>query len=47
MLNQEVTRQAHIIAYIDDFKLMLILAMVGSGLGGPHRGLQDKRGLTS
>jgi MFS transporter, DHA2 family, multidrug resistance protein len=28
MLNQEVTRQAHIIAYIDDFKLMLILAIV-------------------
>jgi MFS transporter, DHA2 family, multidrug resistance protein len=28
MLNQEVTRQAQIIAYIDDFKLMLILAIV-------------------
>jgi MFS transporter, DHA2 family, multidrug resistance protein len=28
MLDQEVTRQAHIIAYIDDFKLMLVLAIV-------------------
>jgi DHA2 family multidrug resistance protein len=28
MLNQEVTRQATIIAYIDDFKLMLILAII-------------------
>jgi DHA2 family multidrug resistance protein len=28
MLDQEVTRQAQIIAYIDDFKLMLILAIV-------------------
>jgi MFS transporter, DHA2 family, multidrug resistance protein len=28
MLNQEVTRQAHIIAYMDDFKLMLILTIV-------------------
>jgi DHA2 family multidrug resistance protein len=28
MLNQEVTRQAEVIAYIDDFKLMLILAIV-------------------
>jgi DHA2 family multidrug resistance protein len=28
MLNEEVTRQARIIAYIDDFKLMLILAIV-------------------
>jgi DHA2 family multidrug resistance protein len=28
MLNQEVTRQAQIIAYIDDFKLMLILAIL-------------------
>jgi MFS transporter, DHA2 family, multidrug resistance protein len=27
-LNQEVTRQAEIIAYIDDFKLMLVLAIV-------------------
>ena len=27
MLDQEVTRQAHIIAYIDDFKLMLVLAI--------------------
>ncbi len=28
MLNQEVTRQAQIIAYIDDFKLMLVLAII-------------------
>jgi DHA2 family multidrug resistance protein len=28
MLNEEVTRQAAIIAYIDDFKLMLVLAIV-------------------
>ncbi len=28
MLDQEITRQARIIAYIDDFKLMLILAIV-------------------
>jgi DHA2 family multidrug resistance protein len=28
MLNQEVTRQAAIIAYIDDFKLMLVLAVI-------------------
>ena len=28
MLNHEVTRQAAIIAYIDDFKLMLILAII-------------------
>ena len=28
MLNQEITRQSQIIAYIDDFKLMLILAIV-------------------
>jgi DHA2 family multidrug resistance protein len=28
MLNQEVTRQAQIIAYVDDFKLMLVLAIV-------------------
>ena len=27
-LNEEITRQAQIIAYIDDFKLMFILAMV-------------------
>jgi DHA2 family multidrug resistance protein len=27
MLNEEITRQASIIAYIDDFKLMLILAL--------------------
>lgn len=28
MLNQEITRQSQMIAYIDDFKLMLILAIV-------------------
>jgi len=28
LLNQEVTRQARIIAYIDDFKLMLVLAII-------------------
>ncbi|WP_254073122.1 DHA2 family efflux MFS transporter permease subunit [Acidisphaera sp. S103] len=28
MLNEEITRQAQIIAYVDDFKLMLILAIV-------------------
>jgi DHA2 family multidrug resistance protein len=28
LLNQEVTRQARIIAYLDDFKLMLILAII-------------------
>jgi MFS transporter, DHA2 family, multidrug resistance protein len=28
MLNEEVTRQARIIAYMDDFKLMLILAII-------------------
>lgn len=28
MLNHEVTRQAQIISYVDDFKLMLILAVV-------------------
>jgi DHA2 family multidrug resistance protein len=28
LLNQEVTRQAAIIAYIDDFKLMLVLAII-------------------
>ncbi|HEX3994755.1 MAG TPA: DHA2 family efflux MFS transporter permease subunit [Acetobacteraceae bacterium] len=28
MLNQEITRQSQIIAYMDDFKLMLILAIV-------------------
>jgi len=27
LLNEEVTRQARIIAYIDDFKLMLVLAI--------------------
>ena len=28
MLNPEITRQARIIAYIDDFKLMLVLAVL-------------------
>jgi len=28
MLNQEITRQARIIAYVDDFKLMLVLAVL-------------------
>ena len=28
LLNEEVTRQARIIAYIDDFKLMLVLAVI-------------------
>jgi DHA2 family multidrug resistance protein len=28
MLNEEITRQAQIIAYVDDFKLMLVLAIV-------------------
>ena len=28
MLNMEVTHQATIIAYIDDFKLMLVLAII-------------------
>jgi DHA2 family multidrug resistance protein len=28
MLNQEITRQARIIAYVDDFKLMLVLAIL-------------------
>ena len=28
MLDQEVTRQATIIAYVDDFKLMLVLAII-------------------
>ena len=28
LLNQEVTRQARIIAYVDDFKLMLVLAII-------------------
>jgi DHA2 family multidrug resistance protein len=28
MLNQEITRQAQIIAYIDDFKVMLVLAII-------------------
>ena len=27
MLNEEITRQASTIAYVDDFKLMLILAV--------------------
>jgi DHA2 family multidrug resistance protein len=42
MLNQEVTRQATIIAYIDNFKLMLVLAIVVTPLllltrGSPAR----------
>jgi DHA2 family multidrug resistance protein len=42
MLNQEVTRQAAIIAYIDDFKLMLVLAIIVTPLllltrGSPTR----------
>jgi len=28
LLNQEITRQARIIAYVDDFKLMLVLAVI-------------------
>jgi DHA2 family multidrug resistance protein len=28
MLNEVVTHQARIIAYIDDFKLMLVLAII-------------------
>jgi DHA2 family multidrug resistance protein len=28
LLNHEVTRQARIIAYVDDFKLMLVLAII-------------------
>jgi DHA2 family multidrug resistance protein len=28
LLNEQVTRQATIIAYIDDFKLMLVLAII-------------------
>ncbi len=28
MLNEEVTRQARVIAYMDDFKLMLVLAII-------------------
>ena len=42
LLNQEVTRQASIIAYIDDFKLMLVLAVIVTPLllltrGSPAR----------
>ena len=42
MLNQEVTRQATIIAYVDDFKLMLVLAIIVTPLllltrGAPAR----------
>jgi MFS transporter, DHA2 family, multidrug resistance protein len=42
MLDQEVTRQAAIIAYIDDFKLMLVLAIIVTPLllftrGSPAR----------
>jgi DHA2 family multidrug resistance protein len=32
MLNAEITRQAQIIAYIDDFKLMLLLAIISAPL---------------
>ena len=28
MLDQEITRQARIIAFVDDFKLMLVLAII-------------------
>ena len=28
LLNEEVTRQARIIAYVDDFQLMLVLAII-------------------
>jgi DHA2 family multidrug resistance protein len=28
MLDHEITRQAQIIAYVDDFKLMLVLAII-------------------
>jgi DHA2 family multidrug resistance protein len=28
MLNEQITRQARVIGYIDDFKLMLVLAIV-------------------
>jgi MFS transporter, DHA2 family, multidrug resistance protein len=42
MLNREVTRQAAIIAYVDDFKLMLVLAIIVTPLllltrGSPAR----------
>jgi len=42
MLDQEVTRQATIIAYVDDFKLMLVLAIIVTPLllftrGSPAR----------
>jgi DHA2 family multidrug resistance protein len=42
MLNEELTRQAAIIAYVDDFKLMLVLAIVVTPLllltrGSPAR----------
>jgi DHA2 family multidrug resistance protein len=42
LLDQEVTRQATIIAYVDDFKLMLVLAIVVTPLllftrGSPAR----------
>jgi MFS transporter, DHA2 family, multidrug resistance protein len=32
MLNGEITRQANIIAYVDDFKLMLILTLIAQPL---------------
>ena len=42
MLNEEVTRQAAIIAYIDDFKLMLVLAIVVTPLLLLTRGTQAR-----
>jgi MFS transporter, DHA2 family, multidrug resistance protein len=32
MINEEITRQAQVIAYVDDFKLMLVLAIVTAPL---------------
>jgi DHA2 family multidrug resistance protein len=31
-LNEEITRQAAMVAYVDDFRLMTVLAFVGAGL---------------
>ena len=28
LLNEQVTQQARVIAYVDDFKLMLVLAII-------------------
>ena len=42
MLNEEVTRQAAIIAYIDDFKLMLVLAIIVTPLLLLTRGSQAR-----